>query len=468
LWNPRPLAALAYAFARQLSCARPLAALAGLGVGFSPAILSPVQWPSFVLDPLAAVLGYVAFLMTLRTRFIPALVLLVVALFTKETVVFAPAAATITWLMVRYRAQGRLSRGDAWAAGALAVVPLALWVGARRMAFGSLSGTYAGREFFTHGVALLRWPLGLDNGLAAESLAARIEAGGWSDISWAAAGAVALNVGVAVISLGMLIHAIRSPGRSKRVWNMLLAAPWAVGCYLVLTSQNLGPRFGSFLYLLGMPMLAAAAAALWRRGRHSRAAVALPAVVALVLIVPGLTFVARVQSARWREAYAAAGRLRASFVMLLRVAGDRYDTIYVLNDFVGAYGGGYLRAFSGARGTVAILNGVDPAPVEGEAVRVALASPSDGVVEVAIDLPVRLHLTYWGAYRLERALRRDGQVTNRAGDIEYRIPEGAPRDDARSLRIRLRPRGAWAIITYDARRGVFTLLDRATLEKAPG
>ena len=165
-------ATLAFWFSRRhLACPLPLAASAALWVAFNPAVCQVVLWPSFVLEPLAAALAFGAFLFVVRGRPWLAMVAVIMALFTKETTVFAPVAAAITLLMVRRGAHGGLRSTDWLAAGILGLAPLALWIGARYLAFDSMGGTYAGREVFTHGVALLRWPLGLEGPLDAELFA---------------------------------------------------------------------------------------------------------------------------------------------------------------------------------------------------------------------------------------------------------------------------------------------------------
>jgi len=275
-----------------------------------------------------------------------------------------------------------------------------------------------------------------------------------------------LNVLTTLFGCALLLRALRRGVVSGRAWNLLLALPWVVGCYFVLTSQNLGTRFGCFLYMMGIPMLAGTIHWLWCLGGRARLASSLPALVAFLLLVNSISLVGTTRSRQWYVSYVADGRLRQSFLELLRSVGDDYERIYVLNDFVGAFGGGYLQAFSGSASPVTVLNGVDPPPSDGSRIEVAFARRDDGAIEIAVDLSEDLRVRFWGAHRLQKALRQGERVVSRSGEIHYWIPDGAPHDE-RHLRMLLATTSSCAIVYYDTDTGRFTLFDPEVSSKSP-
>jgi hypothetical protein len=105
-----------------------------------PILISWLFGLAFAIEPLATVLVGCAFLSILPRRDFLCLALLFAALLTKESTVWAPAAAAVT-IMLRRKPDECLSR-QALAAAAM-FLPLAMWFGLRFAFFGGIGGTYA-------------------------------------------------------------------------------------------------------------------------------------------------------------------------------------------------------------------------------------------------------------------------------------------------------------------------------------
>jgi hypothetical protein len=136
------LAAAAFQIAQAaLGLRRGLAFLSAILVVLSPPVLeSWLAGLAFAIEPLATLLVAVAFLAVIERRDFLCLMLLFVAMLTKENTVWAPAAAAIT-IMLRPKPDQPL-RHQAIAAAAM-FLPVVLWLGLRFAFFGGIGGTYA-------------------------------------------------------------------------------------------------------------------------------------------------------------------------------------------------------------------------------------------------------------------------------------------------------------------------------------
>ena len=139
------ISAIAFAISRMaLGLGNLASALAAALVLTSSAVL---EFSTAVLgsasESFATILVAGAFLAMLTRRDVLCLVLLLIALFTKETVAWAPVAAAVT-VLIRGDPPGReeTPRRRMVAAGAM-LLPLALWLGFRIVFFGGIGGTYA-------------------------------------------------------------------------------------------------------------------------------------------------------------------------------------------------------------------------------------------------------------------------------------------------------------------------------------
>ena len=128
---------------------------------FNPAFVnSGFIYPGFQFDVFASLLLLAAFHQMLEHRYGLALALITMAVFTKETAIFAPVAAAISVFI--------LKRDLKWSMAMLA--PLALWAMARWLAYHAvMGGTFAsptniGEILSNIGKGLIVWPTGAISG----------------------------------------------------------------------------------------------------------------------------------------------------------------------------------------------------------------------------------------------------------------------------------------------------------------
>ena len=136
------VAAAAFLIARTaLGLRTGLSLLAAVLVLLSPPVL--VSWRfglAYALEPLATLLVAGAFLAVVARRDVLCLMLLFVALLTKENAVWAPVAAAIT-ILLRPKPDEPLRRRAITAAAMF--LPGVFWLGLRFAFFGGIGGTYA-------------------------------------------------------------------------------------------------------------------------------------------------------------------------------------------------------------------------------------------------------------------------------------------------------------------------------------
>jgi hypothetical protein len=136
------MAAVAFLIARTaLGLRTGLSLLAAVLVVLSPPVVeSWILGLAFAIEPLATLLVAGAFFAAVARRDVLCLMVLFVALLTKENAVWAPAAAAIT-IMLRPKPDEPLRRRTV--AAAAMFVPVVFWLGLRFAFFGGIGGTYA-------------------------------------------------------------------------------------------------------------------------------------------------------------------------------------------------------------------------------------------------------------------------------------------------------------------------------------
>jgi hypothetical protein len=126
---------------RVLGLRTGLSLIAATLVLLSPPVLDSWLFGlAFAIEPLATLLVAGAFLAVVARRDFLCLILLFVALLTKENAVWAPFAAAIT-IMMRPKPD-ELLRRRAFTAAAM-FLPIVMWLGLRCAFFGGIGGTYA-------------------------------------------------------------------------------------------------------------------------------------------------------------------------------------------------------------------------------------------------------------------------------------------------------------------------------------
>jgi hypothetical protein len=268
------IAVVAYNIARSvLALDVGAALLAAALVLCSPAVLEFSIWQiGFGSESLACGLIGCAFLASLRGRDALCGALLLVALFTKETAIWAPVAAAATMLLRGPSSQRLQQRVGA---ATIVLAPLAVWFTFRLAFYGGVGGTYATAEY---------WPLGDFVSLTGEKLAhlhhlflqqrPLFEGGRWVRADQAVRLATALILLLlfalySAIALRSASAAVAAALRAKRwpsVDPALLATIWfvlGVAFYLALAVPS--TRYAAAGVMFGWPVVVAAVIDL-RRG----------------------------------------------------------------------------------------------------------------------------------------------------------------------------------------------------------
>ncbi|MEO6828281.1 MAG: hypothetical protein ABI164_00620, partial [Acidobacteriaceae bacterium] len=141
------------------------ATLAGVLCFLSPAFgLQELYYPSFAFDLLAALLVLAGINELLKNNLLPSWIYFSLAVFTKETALFAPFLAAI---VVLAEAGNSSSRPRRWVKAGVFLVPILVWTGLRRFDFSGAGGTYVLNNFSVSGQAILllhailSWPMGM-------------------------------------------------------------------------------------------------------------------------------------------------------------------------------------------------------------------------------------------------------------------------------------------------------------------
>jgi hypothetical protein len=224
----------------------------------SPAVMEFSIWElGFGSEPMASLFVGCAFLALTARRYLVGVLVLSIALLTKETAIWAPFAAAITILV-----QGGRRRA-LWAT--IMLLPVALWLALRFAFFGGLGDTYASPHYtpIAEFLDVTIWKLThLHQLLVARDYS--ITGGNWLPVDRAARVGAAIVVTLLVIRWGwrslragiaLLGTALRGSGLSTS-GNAALVALWGVmglAFYFVLTLPDL--RYGASAVMFLWPAI---------------------------------------------------------------------------------------------------------------------------------------------------------------------------------------------------------------------
>ncbi len=253
------------AMARLLDLPVVAALSLGLFVMIQPGAVGPaLLYVSFQQDTIAGIFCLTAAWMCLRGQWFGAALLLTLAVFTKETAVYAPIAAALYALFGAGLGRRR------WGRALLVLVPLALWIGVRVAAFGSvMGGTYA-NEGGLEGLilkavgGLAMWPAGAVEISQIKGLAKELLSGDMMAVARYPV-VVAALVANLIIDLTVLLYAIavlrRLGGRPDcpTLGNDVLLLAFAAGGFGIMVLQAYSLRFsGPFFPILALALCYAA------------------------------------------------------------------------------------------------------------------------------------------------------------------------------------------------------------------
>ena len=453
------VAAIAFALARRaLRLENGFAILAAVLVAFSPAVFeSSFGVLGVASELLAAIMVGGAFLALIAQRHTLCGGLLLLALFTKETTLWAPLAATATVCLP----PARLPRRDRIATMLAMLLPLALWLGFRVAFYGGFGGTYAtaGYAPISDFAKLVGWKLlHLHPLFISQQLLSAAPYWAADRIIRIATALALLLIAIAwardtVRTLRPLSTAASSQPPIDRTKLVTLWAVIGLGFYFVLAVDS--PRFAASAVLFAWPALVGAVAR--RRGWMLRAALA---VCFTLTLLRTAYFVVALNppdaSSDTAQFFRAIGTMNEA----LRAVPPQICQVYVVSeDGLVPVKPDYLRAFLGIRAEIIRLADISwncsvPSDIADYAHREA-----GGTVTVDLTLPSCARFFFFYAPIDTAALDRG--VLRRGATIDYELPEARPLATADGTRptlelgqrmtVRIRPDGPARIIIEHGR-----------------
>ena len=425
------IAAVAFAIARTaLGLGSGASLLAALLVLVSPAVLEFSIWQiGFASESLASLLVGCAFLAVVARRDLLGIALLVVALLTKETAVWAPCAAALTVLL-------RPEPGDALRRRALAaaamLLPLALWLGLRFAFFGGIGGTYATADYtpLAEFLKLVAWKLAHLHHLFVQQHVAVTE-GGWALMDRA------IRIGTALLMFLLLIlwalNRLRATrdriGRAVRERRLpaadaaLLVTLWAaMGLAFHFALAFPSSRYAATAVMFAWPAVVGEVA------RRRKAVFQLGLAVCFVLSLARTSPLLReMNPPSERSDIGQSFRAAAAMNAALRQVPASTRQVYVLSaGSLATATPDYLRVFLGVHAEIVRLVDIHW-PCEGGEPFVAVDHDSvDGVVTLSAMLPDCASF-FFNLAGPGSALLVDGRL-RRSDSISYELPEAYPID----------------------------------------
>lgn len=465
------VAAIGFMIARKaLHLSPAIALIAALLVLVSPAVLEASIWElGFASESVAAFLIGCAFLALLARRDLLCIALLLIALFTKETALWAPLAAALS-VLLRAGEERSVSR---WTKSAAMLAPLALWFGFRVFFYGGVSGTYATAGYTSTAdfLTLTSWKLEhLHNLFVQQAVVAAEGIVGRADrllrlttlllvlclaLWWIATGLRALGT-----ELGIALQRRRWPEGD----GAMLASLWAaLGLAFYFALPLFNSRYAAAAVMFAWPAIAGAVA---HRSRRA-AAFVLIACCALSLGRSG-AFIAGMNPPSEMSELGQFFRSARSLNAALRAVPPNIEQVYVLF----AYGmdivdPAYLRALLGIKAElIHVADTSWSSTCQGQQDAIALAHENlDGVVTIRAVLPDCAALLFWNA-GIDSGMIAHGQL-RRGDSIVYDLPDAtggnigsnAAPDFGRRMTMHIRPRGPARFIIEDRGPGNLTWFD---------
>lgn len=418
--------AVAFAIARSVLRLGTGAALVAAALVFlSPSVLQNSIWQvGFASEPLAGALVGGAFLALVARKHTACGALLLVALFTKETVAWAPVAAAMS-AFLQPPASLNLRRRLVIAGGLL--LPLVLWLAFRFAVYGGIGGTYATASYSPLlGFLQLtfRKVIHFDHLFITEDVG--VTGGSWPIIDWlfriSVAGLLALLfLWWAIGALRALTPRFRG-AMSERQWPTVdargLVTLWAVtglALYVVLPVSN--PVYATSAVMLAWP---AVVAGVWQGGSALRAALAACLPLSLMQMAHLLVGISLPPLHPYMaENYRAAAEMGT----LLRNTPAGIRQIFVVSSArsVAPANPAYLRAFLGLSAQIVHLIDIDwNCGAEGDHVTFDYAR-THSVVTLNASLPECATFEFGYADAGKNAL--SGTRIRRDDLVQYELPE---------------------------------------------
>lgn len=414
---------LAYALGRQYFHLPLRQSLAGSVVMFfAPAFDGNFQiYPVFCFDGMAAILSVCAMWLILQNRIRFAAALLLLAVFTKETVLWTPLAGAALVMLQRKPLRQTLQEA------AVLLVPLACWFILRTLYFPHFSGNYAvnfgdirsvlGRSL----VGLLYWPSAvLKENQVFDVLYRLIGKGSPAIAAWVPA-AMLFNIACYAALAAALYNSLRTADRDDRT-RVAAAVIFAACNLLMIVVFKLEARFGYLLFLLLIPL----GISILHAGKLR---IVKPVIIALFIITTahGMYRFSGNLFGRQYDEYVADKTYARQLIALLVEYRDR-GTIYLLNDVTARYSSmESLERFSRTTSKIVKINSIVHnfsllGGLPDGSMRVASACEASGRCVITMELPDRVRMSLQGVDERKMA-RETGSAFRRNAVLTYRFPE---------------------------------------------
>jgi hypothetical protein len=340
-----------------LGCSCWLAAMVAVLLAGNLGNSAGLMVPNFCTDALCGVFVGTAFIALMRRKHFWAGAMLTLALFTKEISIWCPFAAAATVVLGNSGENKQPCRRLIPSFVAL-FAPVVIWMAVRLLVFGSVMGGISqppGQGF--KGIALnvygfvLNWPLGLAGSALDPSTSVRaLLLRSWADVSWPAVVAGLFNVLLIVWAVAGIGRWLLHGGwrRDPPVISSMLV--WVAGSMGFMLLLGLGCRHGYLFYWFALPLAAYCLA----RAVSARSVTSCLC-IALALATAGCLHVCATRDYYlmmydWRVG------VTRSMVDAVREAANRFEAVYVVDDFGVQSSGGSLGAFVGSPVPVVVVN----------------------------------------------------------------------------------------------------------------
>ena len=364
-------------------------------------------YPATPFDMLAGVLVMAAFLCVMREKILLSALLLTLALLTKETVIFASAAAAIT-LFILYLRKGAIGRKQILNCLAVFVLPVVIFLCLRFLFFSGFAGAYIidmPVSFKARVIKLVRafesWP----TFLVGEKNLAALQSIYYKNINFKnlfLASLVAINyLGVAVAVFGFVTVVRKLLAARKRnlpkvqllnIYHIFLV--WMVGISLVLVVFALTKRFAYTFFAFSIPLCIYFLKD-FRSHKFFNVALVLFLVVTTVngalAITPALAGQNRVSFANSKK--------NARQLITILAESDKNRQVILVNDITGYFGATWLRSVAcrcSNSGQIYVVNSVLGNFSSMSNAEINIVETSLGL-EIAITLPESGRLYFPGA-----------------------------------------------------------------------
>jgi hypothetical protein len=334
-----------------------LTILAVICVSIAPSVdAGAISDPTFAFDLLAGLFVLMGVAALISDALIAAGLLLTLAIFTKETALFAPAlAAAIVYF--RKDDKPRFMRA---ATSFCFLLPLAVWLALRWHDFRGERGVYVFMDGSSHGavhVILVRFVLGLTTWPVAATVfwssipltlrllqkaSLVIDIGFWIVLAWVAF--------TKLMKCGIHIAAIRASLRARgEKYAILLLSLFCATSLLVPLSLNAPRRFGGVFYPLFILCMASAAGYSRSRGLRTASAAMLATIAVAGALLISSDFRTLIPTVRFAWAM--------SRDYISQLSASREPAIFIVDDLSGRYASNEsIKQFSGYQGRLIRVN----------------------------------------------------------------------------------------------------------------